>query len=151
MKFYLLAATAASLFLFSNPAKANDNEQILCMADNIYHEARGEPKDGKYAVGHVVMNRVKDSRFPKTPCSVIKQRSKRICQFSWVCGGKKTDRSSKSYNEALEISEEIYYNKSKDVTNGAKYFHARRIKPSWAFTFIRTIVIGNHIFYKGRK
>lgn len=147
----ILSAIIGSLFLlFPKLAHAEDNEQIKCMADNIYYETRGETTQGKYAVGHVVMNRVKSGRFPSTPCSVIKQRARNVCQFSWVCSKRSSIKNKNSYDEALVIAKEIYYNKVKDVTNGAQYFHARRSRPSWAYTFIKTITIGNHVFYRGR-
>ena len=38
--------------------------EIDCLALNIYFEARGEPKLGQIAVGHVVLNRVVDKRYP---------------------------------------------------------------------------------------
>ena len=46
---------------------------LMCMAFNIYHEARNESMLGQIAVGQVVMNRVWDKRFPNTVCEVVKQ------------------------------------------------------------------------------
>ena len=89
------------------------NEQELqCMAQNIYFEGRAEPMVGKIAIGHVVMNRIEDKNFPKTICEVVHQgpvreswktkkdptlaKQDRVfyprrdrCQFSWWCDGKK--------------------------------------------------------------
>ena len=50
-----------------------DNEELKCMAENIYFEGRAEPMMGKIAIGHVVMNRIEDQRFPDTICGVVKQ------------------------------------------------------------------------------
>ena len=50
-----------------------DNEELKCMAENIYFEGRAEPMMGKIAIGHVVMNRIEDERFPDTICGVVKQ------------------------------------------------------------------------------
>jgi len=89
-----------------------DKEELKCMAENIYFEARHEPMAGKVAVGQVVLNRIKDKRFPATICEVVKQGPhreswktkknpdlkseerkyyprKNRCQFSWYCDGKK--------------------------------------------------------------
>jgi len=41
-------------------------ETVDCMTANIYHEARGEPIKGQYAVAHVVMNRVHHDQFPNS-------------------------------------------------------------------------------------
>ena len=48
-------------------------EALMCMALNIYHEARNQSVVGQVAVAEVVMNRVEDSRFPDTICEVVKQ------------------------------------------------------------------------------
>ena len=89
-----------------------DRAELKCMAENIYFEARHEPMAGKVAVGQVVLNRIKDERFPETICKVVKQGPhreswktkknpdlkpeerryyprKNRCQFSWYCDGKK--------------------------------------------------------------
>ena len=46
-------------------------QQAFCVAQAVYHEARGESDLGKRAVAHVVLNRVKQQH--KTPCEVLKQ------------------------------------------------------------------------------
>ena len=89
-----------------------DEAELKCMAENIYFEGRAEPMVGKIAIGHVVMNRIEDERFPDTICGVVKQGPvreswktkkdpslkdnerkfypiKNRCQFSWWCDGQK--------------------------------------------------------------
>jgi len=89
-----------------------DKEELKCMAENIYFEGRAEPMIGKIGIAHVVINRVKDERFPTTICEVVKQGPvreswktrqhkdlakedrkyfpiKNRCQFSWYCDGQK--------------------------------------------------------------
>ena len=46
---------------------------VMCLALNLYHEARGESLAGNLAVGFVTMNRVADPRYPDTVCGVVKQ------------------------------------------------------------------------------
>ena len=46
---------------------------LLCLALNVYHEARDQPVYGMQAVAEVVLNRVHDRRFPDTVCEVVKQ------------------------------------------------------------------------------
>lgn len=53
-----------------NGKQASD-VQLLARAIN--GEARGEPYEGQVAVGAVILNRVKDSNFPKTISGVIYQ------------------------------------------------------------------------------
>ena len=65
---------------------------LMCMAINMYHEAKNQSMLGQIAVGQVVMNRVEDSRFPDNVCDVVTQSvtykgtDKPVlhkCQFSW--------------------------------------------------------------------
>ena len=46
-------------------------EAILCLALNVYHEAKNQPFIGQVAVAQVVMNRVYDDRYPDHPCEVV--------------------------------------------------------------------------------
>ena len=65
-------------------------ESLLCIALNIYFEARSEDLQGKVAVGSVVMNRIAHERFPDTACEVVYQGGDKVrhrCQFSWFCDG----------------------------------------------------------------
>jgi spore germination cell wall hydrolase CwlJ-like protein len=90
--------------------KPLDPAELFCMAQNIYFESRAEGEQGKQAVAHVVQNRMKDPRFPRTACGVIKEGRhveswktrgvegvadedrqyiprRNQCQFSWYCDG----------------------------------------------------------------
>ena len=86
-------------------------DEIRCLAENIYFEARAESEVGKAAVGNTTKNRVLHTNWPNTYCEVVKQgpvreswktRGKDVkdedrvywpikhrCQFSWYCDGKK--------------------------------------------------------------
>ena len=48
-------------------------ESMLCLALNVYHEAKNQSFIGQVAVAQVVMNRVKDNRYPNNICDVVKQ------------------------------------------------------------------------------
>ncbi len=56
------------------------SKQAKCLADNLYHEARGESLAGIKAVASVVLNRVASKRWPNSICKVVYQRK----QFSWA-------------------------------------------------------------------
>lgn len=127
----------------------HDQQQIKCMAENTYFEAAHEPYKGRIAVNNVVLNRVKDDRFPKTPCAVINQRARGVCQFSWKCEGGKRIRDMEAYRKAKEIAENVYLGNYKDVTKGAQFYHADYVSPRWGRVFDRTTKIGAHIFYRG--
>ena len=61
-----------------------DRQEIHCGAQNVYFESQGEPGLGMVAVSQVVINRVKDKRWPDTICEVVWQNK----QFSWTHDGK---------------------------------------------------------------
>lgn len=124
----------------------HDRRQIQCLAENAYFEAGNQSTKGKIAVTNVVMNRLEDKRFPKTPCGVVHQRSGGICQFSWVCEGKKRIRSVVQYADARKVAEDVYLGNVGDVTGGAKFYHANYVNPDWNLKRIKQI--GAHIFYR---
>jgi len=89
-----------------------NTQELSCLAQNIYFEARAESIQGKMAVANVTRNRVKSADFPNTYCGVVKDgpvreswktrkdaglsKEQRIyyprkhrCQFSWYCDGEK--------------------------------------------------------------
>lgn len=145
----LIAFTA----FYCRPAQATtlssyDRQQLNCLAQNIYFEARNQPDAGKLAVTHVVMNRVKSGKFPDTPCSVIKQRRAGKCQFNWACG-KSVVRDQVSFKKSFELAIMVYFNKVRDNTYGATFYHAKYVRPGWSRVFARTVRIGDHIFYRG--
>ena len=49
--------------------------ELICLALNVYYEARGESLAGKYAVAEVTMNRVTSRRYPETVCAVVYEKS----------------------------------------------------------------------------
>jgi spore germination cell wall hydrolase CwlJ-like protein len=71
-------------------------EALMCMALNIYHEAKNQSMLGQIAVGQVVMNRVEDRRFPNTVCEVVKQAATHYhatyVRPAWAKTKKKTTR-----------------------------------------------------------
>ena len=159
-------------FVFITPVQAEqvkyDTPSVICLAHNMYFEARGQGSAGLLAVSSVVLNRVKDSRFPNTICEVVKQGPTREswqkdgtfipvrhkCQFSWYCDGKSdVPKDKKTYNRLLEIAKSLVYDKLPfiDITDGALFYHADYVKPDWAKTKTKTVEIQDHIFYKWER
>lgn len=129
-----------------------DVKQIRCLADNIYHEAKGEPHDGKLAVALVTMNRTAAKGFPETVCGVVYEKTRGFCQFSWVCRNLFPNRDSDLYRQIYLLAENTYLNYSKSVTDITKrslYFHAVHVNPGWNLR--RTVTIGRHVFYGKRE
>src|SRR6056300_653967 len=148
-------------------------KQELCMAMNLYHEARGDNVAGMYAVADVVLNRVQDRRYPNTVCEVVHQGpvreswktrkdtnlpdSERIyypvrhqCQFSWYCDGQSDEVNDET---AWALSQEIAYKIMNDeryrgITEGSTHYHATYVNPSWSRELTTVGRIGSHIFYR---
>ena len=134
-------------------AKRIDNEKELnCLAENIYHEAGNQSLMGKIGVAFVTINRSKNINYSNNVCSVVYQKYNGICQFSWVCEGKIV-RNNAAYREAKRIAILVVtkYNELIDPTEGALFFHAHYVKPDWSRRFIKTVRIDDHIFYKPRQ
>lgn len=138
-----------------------DSEQIECLAQNIYHEARSESYTGQRAVAWVTLNRVDSGEYPDNVCGVVFQGRKdkkgnplrNKCQFSWYCDGKDDDIVDvEAWNNAMFIAEIVYANHSNgypfDPTEGATMYHASYAKPYWTDDFEKTVRIDDHIFYK---
>ena len=158
------------------PINVFDVEEARCLAENIYHEARNQGTAGWLAVAAVTLNRVTDRRFPNTICGVVFQSETREswrtkgkdvpdiervyypvrhrCQFSWYCDGKPDDINQLGiYMDIMQFSKILLTSRVMmfDITDGATFYHADYVMPSWAKSKIKTIEIGDHIFYRWKR
>jgi spore germination cell wall hydrolase CwlJ-like protein len=131
-------------------------QQLDCLAINIYREAGHEPFEGKVAVAQVTMNRVKDGRFGKDVCGVVYQKNvvmeRVVCQFSWYCDSAHRNRpvNKAAYNESYEVAKKVLLEGFQlSVLKDALYYHATYVNPRWQLDKIGQI--GQHIFYKQRE
>ena len=145
----LYAPTPTRALLLKKQEPQVNNKQLMCLAKNVYYEAGGESDKGKAAVAHVTLNRANSPLFPDSVCNVVYQKSRGVCQFSWVCMRKAQPRKhTDTWAESLRIAREALKGEVRDPTYGALFFHAVYVKPVWSRTFKKTIRIGNHIFYR---
>jgi spore germination cell wall hydrolase CwlJ-like protein len=132
--------------------------EIRCLAENIYFEARSEPVEGMIAVAFVTMNRVNNDRYPNSICEVVRQKTRSTCQFSWWCESRPhyisvnnllTSDQNRVYNEIVRLTVMFYanYDKLPDPTSGALFYHADYVSPNWR-NVRKTTKIGRHIFYE---
>tara|TARA_B100000287_G_scaffold391129_1_gene402559 strand:+ start:176 stop:607 length:432 start_codon:yes stop_codon:yes gene_type:complete len=136
---------------------------LVCLALNIYHEAKNQSMLGQLAVAEVVMNRVEDTRFPDSVCEVVKQGITykgtdvpilHKCQFSWYCDGKsdRPRKGSKEWRNAMTYAYQVLNDEINiDVSMGATHYHASYVSPAWSKTKKRTTRIDRHIFYKWER
>ena len=151
-------------------------QDLECMAVNIYHESKNQSKLGMIAVARVVMNRVRDRRYPDSVCDVIyegpvteswKTRQdpnlpdeERIyyprrdrCQFSWYCDGKPDEIISKKNNIAWRLAQDVAievlaFDKYNGIVEGATHYHADYVDPAWNKTITLITKVDDHIFYR---
>jgi spore germination cell wall hydrolase CwlJ-like protein len=128
-----------------------EQRELDCLAQAIYYEARSERLNGQVAVAEVVMNRVRDSRFPKTVCDVVYQGHERNtgCQFTFTCDGSLRHKAAgPAWDRARIVALHVSLGMSKPVTNNATHYHTNYVDPYWSPGMVETAEIGTHIFYR---
>jgi N-acetylmuramoyl-L-alanine amidase len=117
----------------------NNQHDMELLARLITAEAGGEPFEGKVAVASVILNRIKDAKFPETIVGNIFKPH----EFESVSNGQIWKNPSKEAYKAAETAR-----KGWDPTNGAKYFFNPAKAPGHSWVWTRTIIdrIGNHVF-----
>jgi N-acetylmuramoyl-L-alanine amidase len=118
---------------------------LFCMVQNVYHEARGESLIGQAAVAYVTLNRVRSPAYPDSVCGVVWQKG----QFSWTEDGR-SDRMTDldAIGKAVDIALAASRGKIKDPTGGALHFYAHdKVKPYWSSAGYR-LIVGEHTFVR---
>ncbi len=131
------AKMGISLSSSTSSSSYNSNDRHL-LAKVIYAEARGESYTGQVAIGAVVLNRVKDSRFPNTIAGVIYQP----WAFTAVNDGQ---INLEPNNTAYQAADDAL--NGWDPTYGSVYYYnPKTATSSWIYTTTYVTQIGNHIF-----
>ena len=141
-------------------------KEVMCLARNIYYEAGAESFEGKVAVAQVSINRAESGKFPETLCGVVNQRTtitqkvtvaekttlvhKVVCQFSWVCEGKRLRVAfGDRWEEAIRVARMVLVDGYRNPKfEDAMYFHAVHVNPGWGLPKVARV--GNHVFYRDR-
>jgi N-acetylmuramoyl-L-alanine amidase len=114
---------------------AND---LKLMANAVYGEARGEPYTGQVAVAAVILNRVKDARFPNTVSGVIFEP----LAFTAVADGQIWLAPNESSKRAVQDAINGW-----DPTGGLVYYYNPATATSqWMFNRQVVRQIGKHVF-----
>lgn len=131
----------------------------LCLALNVFYEARSEFIPGQYAVAAVTMNRAKGDQ--RKVCDVVFKPK----QFSWANGVQRTKnawvipsvtlRAAQSDPEAWALAWHVarwtLAGKIPDITQGAEFYHTKAVKPIWRHQLTPTKTMGQHRFYAAAK
>lgn len=119
----------------------NQNSDLYLLAKTIHAEARGEPYTGQVAVGAVILNRVKSSKFPNSISGVVYQKG----AFTAVADGQiNLEPNQSAYNAARDAIN------GWDPTYGCLYYYNPATATSaWIWSLKVTLTIGKHSFCKG--
>lgn len=135
-----LAAMGITSSSSSSGSSTNNSSNVNLLARAIYGEARGEPYTGQVAVGAVIMNRVKSSKFPNTIAGVIYQSG----AFDAVADGQinlnPDSTSKKAAQDALNGWDPSY--------GAIYYFNPSTATNKWIWSRPMTVTIGKHRFCK---
>ena len=124
----------------SSGSSTNNSSNVNLLARAIYGEARGEPYVGQVAVGAVIMNRVRSSKFPNTIAGVIYQSG----AFDAVSDGQinltPDSTAKKAAQDALNGWDPSY--------GAIYYFNPSTATNKWIWSRPLTVTIGKHRFCK---
>ena len=156
---FLLALIATSGQTDGKVLSYTSTDDTMCLAKNIYFEARSESTAGRIAVAWTVINRVRHKRFPNSVCEVVEQGLKyengfpkrNKCQFSWYCDGQPDIiRNVNEWRDAYRLASYVSTGRDHlvDITDGSLWYHADYVFPRWAKHKRKTAKIDRHIFYR---
>jgi spore germination cell wall hydrolase CwlJ-like protein len=157
----LVSAYAATKFVPTSKRIESAQRERLCLAQALYHEARGEPEAGQWAVANVILNRVRSRSYPSTICGVVFQNAggaKYHCQFTFACDGRsdmggignRIVRESwvRANLIALAAFKQFQAGKGPGMLPGtALFYHTKNVSPQWSRAYHAVAEIGSHIFY----
>ncbi|MBB6451261.1 N-acetylmuramoyl-L-alanine amidase [Geomicrobium halophilum] len=124
------------------PTSANAEEEDL-LARIIHAEAKGEPYEGKIAVGHVILNRVADDQFPDSIYEVVHEVTPEgAYQFSPVLDGSIHEPAGE---ESKQAAREALANEGQ-AGDSLFFYNPEKATNYWNATREETKTIGNHVF-----
>jgi len=147
MRLAALAVTATSLggcsFLGINFGMAQLSEKE-CLMRAMYFESNRSSSDGMLAVGTVVMNRVSDSRYPRTVCGVVGQKN----QFAQgVLTRKMTDSGAVL---ASQMADQVLRGARHPGVQNAQHFHTAGLRFPYNNMYY-VLEAGGNAFYEKRR
>lgn len=119
---------------------SNSSSSLNLISRFVYAESRGEPYQGQVAVAAVILNRVKDSRFPNTVSGVVYQSGAFTCVTDGQINLSPNNTAKKAAQDAMN---------GWDPSLGAVYyFNPNTATNKWIWSRPMTIKIGKHRFCK---
>lgn len=140
--------TPPRLDLTTPPVVPTDD--VECLTQALYYEARNESEEGQAAVAEVIINRSRVGAYPRKICEVVYQRNTRTCQFTFTCDGSigRGHVNMNAWGRAERIARSVYEGRSNaQLPKNSVNYHANYVRPSWGARLQRVRQIGAHIFY----
>jgi len=142
--------------LLTKPSKAS----VLCLALNIYREARGSTQEDMWAIGHVTMNHLMVSRDDRTLCETVfnikykgatkHYRGIPVGLFSWTVLKQKMklDMNDPVWCLTQRIAYNIYVDADayNPIDDRQHFWNPKKVNPSWAKKAINPIMVGSHMY-----
>ena len=120
----------------------------VCLAENIYFEARSESHKGQIAVANTTINRVKDERYPSSVCKVVYQPN----QFSWTRKNDLTIEEPEAYQKAEIIAHKALAKQLPQVVGTADHYYAEWIAPpKWTKDMKYIGKVGQHHYFDSKQ
>lgn len=151
-----LEAYAQTKFVPTAKKVKLSKQEQTCLAQAIYHEARGESEAGQLAVANVIINRAFSKKYPSTLCGVIFENADKgryKCQFTFACDGRSDNGTEKrAWSRSMQLAQTAYAEfirgeRPDVVPDSTLYYHTTAVAPNWSNSFRRVATIGSHIFY----
>jgi len=126
-----------------------EKAETTCLTQALYYEARGEGERGQEAVAEVVLDRARNGAHRRSICSVVREPG----QFSFVTDGSMLHRIDwEAWQSSEDLARRILHGEVVTrYTKQALYYHTVSVRPDWADSMVRTVQIGNHVFYRERR
>lgn len=122
----------------TSQSAATGSQNVTLLSRAINGEARGEPYTGQVAVGGVIMNRVRDPRFPNSIAGVVYQPGAFTAISDGQIHAELEESSTRAANDALN---------GWDPSGGALYYY-NPAKTTNKWIWSRPVIkrIGSHVF-----
>lgn len=105
--FFFTGIPFLSLLAYQARIEMKREQAVMCLAENLYHEGRGELPGNQYILGMLTIARISDPdpQWPKTICGAVAQDK----QFSWVLDYRMATKRSeqKKWEQATYIARDL--------------------------------------------
>lgn len=120
-------------------------EDVVCMARNMFFEYRHGTIEDQLAIGDVTLNRVASPDFPDTICDVVNG------EFSWTLNDPTADLNNPSERAAFELAtlltiELLEGNTINQVGTATYYYNPSLADPNWGHVYEEVTWVGEHRF-----